>query len=183
MPNVARERSPMRRRAHPTWSHRILLWGQIGCLVFGHAVCRRYAAGSPGSLSGCHAACGSVAGTTHHKPKRRRAMQSEQVWQAALGQLQLEMPKTTFDTWVRGTTLLTHEDGSYVIGVNNAYAKDWLENRLRATIQRTLGGIVGRTVEVRFVVWTTSANGNSNGNGNGAANGHGHANGQRATDA
>ena len=38
-------------------------------------------------------------------------MQSEQVWQAALGQLQLEMPKTTFDTWVRGTTLLTHEDG------------------------------------------------------------------------
>ena len=112
-------------------------------------------------------------------------MQSEQVWQAALGQLQLEMPKTTFDTWVRGTTLLTHEDGSYVIGVNNAYAKDWLENRLRATIQRTLGGIVGRTVEVRFVVWTTSANGSSsgNGNGNGAANGHGHANGHRAADA
>ena len=102
-------------------------------------------------------------------------MQPEQVWQAALGQLQLEMPKTTFDTWVRGTSLLTHEDGSYVIGVNNAYAKDWLENRLRATIKRTLSGIVGRTVEVRFVVWTTNptalkANGHLNGNGNG--NGH-----------
>src|SRR5688500_19239334 len=102
----------------------------------------------------------------------RLAMQPEQVWQAALGQLQLEMPKTTFDTWVRGTSLLTHEDGSYVIGVNNAYAKDWLENRLRATIKRTLSGIVGRTVEVRFVVWTTNpsplkANGHLNGNGNG----------------
>ena len=93
--------------------------------------------------------------------------QPEQVWQAALGQLQLEMPKTTFDTWVRGTSLLTHEDGSYVIGVNNAYAKDWLENRLRATIKRTLSGIVGRTVEVRFVVWAAAANGKAGGNGHG----------------
>ncbi len=80
-------------------------------------------------------------------------MQLEQVWQAALGQLQMEIPKSTFDTWVRGTTLLTHEDGSYVIGVANAFAKDWLENRMRTMVTRTLSGIVGRTVEVRFVVW------------------------------
>lgn len=80
-------------------------------------------------------------------------MQAEQIWQTALGQLQMEIPKSTFDTWVRGTSLLTHEDGSYVVGVNNAYAKDWLENRLSATVRRTLAGIVGRTVEVRFVVW------------------------------
>jgi chromosomal replication initiator protein len=80
-------------------------------------------------------------------------MQSEQIWQAALGQLQMEIPKSTFDTWVKGTSLLTHEDGSFVVGVNNAYAKDWLENRLGSTVRRTLTGIVGRTVEVSFVVW------------------------------
>ncbi len=80
-------------------------------------------------------------------------MQSEQLWQTALGQLQMEIPKSTFDTWVRGTSLLAHEDGSYVVGVNNAYAKDWLENRLSNAVRRTLTGIVGRTVEVRFVVW------------------------------
>ena len=79
-------------------------------------------------------------------------MQPEQVWQAALGQLQLEMPKTTFDTWVRGTSLLTHEDDAYVVSVNNAYAKDWLENRLRGTVRRTLSGIIGRSADVRFVV-------------------------------
>src|SRR5438132_12963428 len=80
-------------------------------------------------------------------------MQPEQIWQTALGQLQMEIPKSTFDTWVRGTSLLTQEDGSYIVGVNNAYAKDWLENRLSSTVRRTLTGIVGRTVEVRFVVW------------------------------
>src|SRR5258707_10767928 len=80
-------------------------------------------------------------------------MQPEQIWQTALGQLQMEIPKSTFETWVRGTSLLTHEDGSYVVGVSNAYAKDWLENRLSGAVRRTLTGIVGRSVEVRFVVW------------------------------
>ena len=84
-------------------------------------------------------------------------MQSEQVWQAALGQLQLEMSKATFETWVRDTWLLTQEDGTYVVGVANAYAKDWLENRLLSTVKRTLTGIVGRSVEVRFVVWPAAS--------------------------
>ncbi len=84
-------------------------------------------------------------------------MKPEQVWRAALGQLQLEMPKATFDTWVRDTQLLASEDGTYIIGVQNAYARDWLENRLRSTIHRTLIGIVGHTVEVRFVVWQAEA--------------------------
>ena len=80
-------------------------------------------------------------------------MNAEQTWQAALGQLQMEMPRATFDTWVRDAELLTSEDGAYVIGVQNAYARDWLENRLQSQIQRVLSGIAGRTVEVRFVVW------------------------------
>jgi len=80
-------------------------------------------------------------------------MNSEQLWQAALGQLQMEMPRAAFDTWVRDAELLTFEDGAFVIGVRNAYARDWLEDRLLSTIKRVLTGILGRTVEVRFVVW------------------------------
>lgn len=96
-------------------------------------------------------------------------MQCEQIWQTALGQLQMEIPKSTFDTWVRGTSLLTHEDGSYVVGVKNAYAKDWLENRLISAVRRTLTGIVGRTVEVRFVVWPATGNGLETGDATGEA--------------
>jgi chromosomal replication initiator protein len=84
-------------------------------------------------------------------------MQAEQAWQAALGQLQLEMPRATFDTWLRGAALLTHEDGEYVIGVSDAYRKDWLENRLLGTVKRALSSIAGRSVDVRFVVWAASA--------------------------
>jgi chromosomal replication initiator protein len=36
--------------------------------------------------------------------------------------------------------------------VNNAYARDWLENRLASTVNRLLVGILNSTVDVNFVV-------------------------------
>ena len=80
-------------------------------------------------------------------------MTAERLWDAALGQLQLEMPRAAFDTWVRDAELLTYEDGTFIVGVQNAYAKDWLEDRLRSTVTRVLTGIAGRSADVRFVVW------------------------------
>ncbi|MBN1890645.1 MAG: hypothetical protein JW850_21805 [Thermoflexales bacterium] len=75
-------------------------------------------------------------------------------WQTALGQLQMQMPHATFDTWVRQATVMSYENGMFVIGVHNGYAKDWLENRLHSLIQRTLSNIVGQSVQVHFVVGT-----------------------------
>ncbi len=79
-------------------------------------------------------------------------MRPEEVWQATLGELQLKMTRATFDTWLRGTTFLGYEDGTFVIGVPTAFAKDWLENRLKGLIKRTISSIMGRTVEINFVV-------------------------------
>ena len=81
-------------------------------------------------------------------------MKAHEIWQAALGELQLQMTKATFDTWLRDTTLVSYEDGTFVIGVHSGYAKDWLENRLLGIIKRTLIGLVGHAVEVKFVVWS-----------------------------
>lgn len=80
-------------------------------------------------------------------------MNAEQAWQAALGQLQMEMPKATFDTWVRDTELVAYEDGKFIVGVQNPYARDWLEGRLCSTATRLLTGLMNRTVEVTFTVW------------------------------
>jgi len=79
-------------------------------------------------------------------------MDAKRIWQAALGELQLQLTKATFDTWLKDTIGLAYEDGAFVVGVRNAYAKDWLENRLYAHAARTLASIMNRTVEVRFVV-------------------------------
>jgi chromosomal replication initiator protein len=79
-------------------------------------------------------------------------MDAEQAWQSALGQLQMEMPKASFDTWVRDTQISSYEDGLFTVTVHNAYARDWLESRLSSTVTRLLMGIMNRSVEVAFVV-------------------------------
>jgi chromosomal replication initiator protein len=109
-------------------------------------------------------------------------MKTDEIWQAALGELQMEMTRATFETWVKPTSLLSYEDGRFVIAVPNAYAQEWLQNRLLSTVKRVLTGITGRSVEVKFVVWNkeekaeavTLLNGmdrNAQPNGNGYTNG------------
>ncbi len=79
-------------------------------------------------------------------------MNPTQIWSAALGELQLQMTKATFDTWLRNTQALRYEDGNLIIDVESGYAKDWLEKRLIAVIKRTLNRIAGRTIGVKFIV-------------------------------
>ena len=81
-------------------------------------------------------------------------MSPEAAWKATLGELELQMTKATFNTWLKGARLLTSEEDEYVIGVRSDYAKDWLENRLHDTILRTLSAILGQPVKIRFVVWS-----------------------------
>jgi chromosomal replication initiator protein len=80
-------------------------------------------------------------------------MKAEQAWQAVLGQLQMDMPKASFDTWVRNAEIVSYEDNVFIVGVPNAYARDWLESRLTSKIKRLLCGIMNRTVSLRFIVW------------------------------
>ena len=79
-------------------------------------------------------------------------MNADQVWQAALGQLQMQMTQATFDTWVKNTHVVSKNEDSLVIGTKSAFAKDWLENRLFTTISRTVTKIVGRAIDIKFVV-------------------------------
>ena len=79
-------------------------------------------------------------------------MNANDIWHATLGELQLQMTRATFDTWVRPTRAITYQDGAMTVGVHSPYAKEWLENRLNTTIQRTVTGIVGKSVEMRYVV-------------------------------
>jgi len=84
-------------------------------------------------------------------------MDAKKAWQAVLGQLQLDMAKATFDTWVKDSECVAFEDGTFIIGVKNAYARDWLDSRLTTTVSGLLAGMMNRSVEVRFVVWQTDS--------------------------
>lgn len=80
-------------------------------------------------------------------------MNPEQAWQATLGQLQTEMSKAAFDTWVRSAEMVSYEDRTFTVGVQNAYARDWLEKRLNTKVTNILSGIMEAPQQLQFVVW------------------------------
>jgi hypothetical protein len=80
-------------------------------------------------------------------------MNIEQTWKSVLEQLQIDMPRASFETWVRDTKALSYAGGMITVATRNAYARDWLESRLTDTINRMLVGILNNAnVRVSFVV-------------------------------
>lgn len=83
-------------------------------------------------------------------------MNAKQAWQAMNGQLQMEISKATFDTWVKQTQLIGYDEdqGIFKIGAANAYACDWLDSRLKVTMINKLSGMMARPVDIVFSVWS-----------------------------
>ncbi len=74
------------------------------------------------------------------------------LWQTILGLLAQEMPRASFDTWVRDTEPVRYDGNTLVIGTRNAYARDWMENRMTETVERILIRVENKKVNVSFVV-------------------------------
>ena len=72
-------------------------------------------------------------------------------WDVILAELKLQMTRYTYVTWLQQTRGIRLTATELTIQVPNAYVKDWLENRLRRRIQRTIAYHAGRPVNVRFV--------------------------------
>jgi chromosomal replication initiator protein len=64
----------------------------------------------------------------------------------------MDMPKASYDTWVKDSRFISQKGGQITIGVNNAYARDWLESRLKTTAERLLTSIQGCPQTLKFVV-------------------------------
>ena len=79
-------------------------------------------------------------------------MNSNTAWEAALGQLQMEMPRSSYETWVRNAELVSYELDTFTIGVQNAFTRDWLDSRMKSTVCRFLSGLMNRPQSVQFIV-------------------------------
>ena len=79
-------------------------------------------------------------------------MNAQQAWQATVGQLQMEMSKAAFDTWVRNAEIVSYQENTFTIGVPNSYARDWLESRLSTSVTRLLSSIMNQPQSVKFVI-------------------------------
>jgi chromosomal replication initiator protein len=81
-------------------------------------------------------------------------LNTKQIWQAALGDLQLQLSRSEFDTWIKETTLVDLADNQAIIGTPNIFAREKLEGRYVNPIRDTLHTILGYPVNVQVVIGT-----------------------------
>jgi len=68
---------------------------------------------------------------------------AQQTWEAALGELQVQVSKANYRTWLEKTLGLSYQDSHFVIGVPNTFVAEYLEQNQRSLIERTLINITG----------------------------------------
>jgi len=93
----------------------------------------------------------SLAALGERTAARAPPVRDDKIGQAIKAELQLQMTKPTFDTWVKPARFAC-DDGVFAVTAPNVFTKDWLENRLAMTIRRELGGFPDAPQKVRFEV-------------------------------
>jgi len=75
------------------------------------------------------------------------------IWQSALGKLQIQISKANYSTWLSDSQGLNCRDDVFVVGVPNVFVAEWLSKRLYPLVRMTLVDITGKDIDVRFEVY------------------------------
>lgn len=73
-------------------------------------------------------------------------MTTDQVWQAALGELELSLSKANFTTWFKNTGIAEIAEGRVTISVPSLFYKDWFEKKYHIILQKTLQNILNSPI-------------------------------------
>ena len=80
------------------------------------------------------------------------------LWQAALREIELQLPRATFDAWLRGSQADPDaSNGRLLVHVKNEFAVAWLDDRLRPVVERSLARVARAPVVVEFAVRAADA--------------------------
>jgi chromosomal replication initiator protein len=81
-----------------------------------------------------------------------RTRTPQEIWETALGELQIQVSKPNFRTWLSKSSGLSYQDKKFVIGVPNTFAAEYLEKNQRSLIEKALTGLTSPDVQVVFQV-------------------------------
>jgi len=90
---------------------------------------------------------------------------AREIWDAALGELQVQMSRSNYRTWLEKTAGLAYQNDSFVVSVPNTFIAEYLDRNQRSLIEKTLIHLTSSPeVQVTFQVngrYHNSSNGHS----------------------
>jgi chromosomal replication initiator protein len=78
--------------------------------------------------------------------------EAKQVWQTALGELQLLMTRANYETWLKNSEGLGFDGEVLRVGVASPFTQEALTTRFAPLVRRTLAGMLGHPLEVRYEI-------------------------------
>jgi chromosomal replication initiator protein len=78
--------------------------------------------------------------------------EKQRVWNSVLGEIELNISKPQFNTWIKNTYPISMDESEIVICVPSAFTRNWLENKFNLTILNSIQKITGSVKRVRYVV-------------------------------
>ncbi len=79
-------------------------------------------------------------------------MDKDELWQAALAKIELNLSRPSFLTWFQETGISNIEGGTAVVFVPNGFAKEWLQNKYHKTILHAIREIATDVREVSYII-------------------------------
>jgi len=77
---------------------------------------------------------------------------NKELWQTALGEIELSVSKANYITWFKNTNIFSKKEGRVVIEVPNTFTKEWLENKYNKFILKALRNVSKDIKEVIYVI-------------------------------
>lgn len=77
-------------------------------------------------------------------------MNNDQIWQAVLGEIELNLSKANFITWFKDTFISSFDEGKAVICVPNTFTKAWLEKKYHKEISSALENVTNQKISEIF---------------------------------
>ena len=85
------------------------------------------------------------------------ARSAKEVWQAALGELQIEVSPSMYQTYLKDTVGLSHHGDQFIVGVASIFTLEGLDRNLKPLVKKTLHRITGQPLDVQFQVYQERA--------------------------
>jgi chromosomal replication initiator protein len=74
-------------------------------------------------------------------------MNTSEIWQAVLAELELSISKANFITWFKNTGIISFQEGQVLVCVPNAFTKAWLEKKYHQEIVKSLERITTKAIK------------------------------------
>ncbi|MBW4459509.1 MAG: chromosomal replication initiator protein DnaA [Nodosilinea sp. WJT8-NPBG4] len=74
------------------------------------------------------------------------------LWEEVLNQLQAELSRPTFETWIKPAQAQTLSDRALVISTPNPFSRNWVQKHYAGTITQVVNNILGKAIELQVTV-------------------------------